>query len=131
MASSSKALTEQELRNILESEEFWEDLEDSSYSNIFVDEPDKEAVLDELEMLAEGSDVDEEDNEILSDHNSETEQENSESEDEELPIRSSWYGKDNTKWSKIPALRGRTPAHNLVTILPGLAGPARNDRPSY
>ncbi|KAK5642372.1 hypothetical protein RI129_008539 [Pyrocoelia pectoralis] len=135
MASSSKALTEHDLRNILESEEFWEDLKDSTEnvsinSNISVDEPDREAVLDELEILAKGSGVDEEDNEIPSDHNSETEQENSESEDEELPIRSRWYGKDNTKWSKIPALRGRTTAHNLVTILPGLASPARNDRPS-
>ncbi|XP_050304261.1 protein starmaker-like [Anthonomus grandis grandis] len=57
----------------------------------------REAVLEELERLAEENEENEEDNEILSDHNSETEQENSDSEEEELPIRNSWYGKDNTK----------------------------------
>ncbi|KAF2884366.1 hypothetical protein ILUMI_21815 [Ignelater luminosus] len=42
----------------------------------------------------------------------------------------SWYGKDQTKWSKIPSQRGRTPAHNRISVLPGLRGAARQNQPS-
>ncbi|XP_050303727.1 piggyBac transposable element-derived protein 3-like [Anthonomus grandis grandis] len=134
MASSSRALSEDALRNILESEDLWESIEDSnqmgsSKKSVSVGVPNREAVLEELERLSEESDENEEDSEILSDHNSETEQEDSDSDEKELPIRKSWYGKDNTKWSKTAGIRGRTPAHNLVTILPGLIGPARNNPP--
>ena len=34
-----------------------------------------------------------------------------------------FYGKDRTKWSKIPKTRGRTTAKNIVVTLPGLKGP--------
>lgn len=47
-----------------------------------------------------------------------------------MPIKNSWYGKDNTKWSKPAAVRGKTPAYNLFIILLVLAGPARNNPPS-
>ncbi|XP_072378860.1 uncharacterized protein [Diabrotica undecimpunctata] len=98
----------------------------SPSTSISGDEPDIEAALEELEILSEEIDEYDEDNEIFSDHGFQTKPENSDSIQEELPIRNSWYGRDNFKWSKTPAIRGRTPAHNLVTILPRLAGPAGN-----
>ncbi|KAK9680428.1 hypothetical protein QE152_g39101 [Popillia japonica] len=41
-----------------------------------------------------------------------------------------FYGKNRFKWAKNPPRRdGRTPAHNLVTHLPGLKGPAKLANP--
>ncbi|KAK9716820.1 Transposase IS4 [Popillia japonica] len=41
-----------------------------------------------------------------------------------------FYGKNRFKWAKNPPRRdGRTPAHNIVTHLPGLKGPARLANP--
>lgn len=63
------------------------------------------------------------------DKNKDSETENSHLEKEELPIRNIWSGRDNANWSKTAAMRGRIP-HNMVTVLPGLAGAARNNPPS-
>lgn len=87
------------------------------------------AILQEIETFSNESDQDEEDNEIYSEHDTITDQEISDSEDEEI-VRNAWYGKDNTKWAKTPSIRGRTASYNIVTVLPGLIGAARNNRPS-
>ncbi|KAF2902785.1 hypothetical protein ILUMI_03401 [Ignelater luminosus] len=36
----------------------------------------------------------------------------------------SWYGKDQTKWSKIPSQRSRTLAHSIIFVLLGFQRPA-------
>ncbi|KAF2895265.1 hypothetical protein ILUMI_10914 [Ignelater luminosus] len=80
---------------------------------------------------ADESDQEEPDNEIQSEHDTESEQEWDSSDKE--PGRNetnSWYGKDQTKWSKIPSQRDRTPAHNIISMLPRLRRPARQNQPS-
>lgn len=56
-----------------------------------------------------------------------SEQVNSETEEEKLPTQNIWYLKDYDKWLKTTAIRGRTPAYNMVTVLSRLA--ALNNRP--
>ncbi|KAF2887619.1 hypothetical protein ILUMI_18554 [Ignelater luminosus] len=81
--------------------------------------------------FADESDQEEPDNEIQSEHDTESEQEWDSSDEE--PGRNetnTWYGKDQTEWSKILSQRGRTPAHNIISVLPGLRGPACQNQSS-
>ncbi|XP_030745484.1 piggyBac transposable element-derived protein 3-like [Sitophilus oryzae] len=135
MAYSSRNLSTEQLREILESEQFWED-EESAVHEVPDQEDDTTTLLDEVNTLEEieafADESDKEDDEaIFSDHNTDSELEVSDS-DEEAPTitRNAWYGKDGTKWSKTPVIRGRTASHNLVTVLPGPKGTVRNNPPS-
>lgn len=115
-----------------------EQLEELAANLSDVDEPS-----DVLNHFGE-SDEDISDNESEhSLHNSESEVELSNDEEEivEEEISSDpeevnqtgnyYYGKNRYKWAKNPPKRDvRTPAHNLVTHLPGLKGPARLRNPS-
>ena len=87
-------------------------------------------VLTDLLEAADISDECEEDIEIQSTHDIETETEMSDEDFEATEPVDTWYGKDNTAWSKEPVRIGRTPMHNIVTSVAGLQGPARANPPT-
>ncbi|CAF1685311.1 unnamed protein product, partial [Didymodactylos carnosus] len=103
MASSGKKLTDKELKDILQSDEFWEDLEeenetiknDKEISNIGKNEA---GVLSDKTEFADASDKKEEDNELFSEPDSTSEEENDGDVDVEEIERNTWYGRDKTKW---------------------------------
>lgn len=132
MAQSSRSkLSEDQLKQILEEEEFWKDSDISDNEEIDVIVSDKLDTLQQIVDTGDQSDADEEDEEILSQHDSDSELELDPSdEDAELNFGNNyWYGKDKTKWSKEAPGRTRTLAHNIVTVLPGLKGELRQNPP--
>lgn len=157
---NTRALSDAELLQIIENDEFWQDLHDGS--NIgssdagdiaFVAEDRREACEN---LFGDSSDQEEDDFEEHSDHDSDSEidwnpSDQSDDEDEDIqPLNDgsndtkvedeavtkatktskAWYGKDRTKWAQDAPVRGRTLAKNIVTVLPGLKGSARQTPPS-
>ncbi|KAF2886617.1 hypothetical protein ILUMI_19556 [Ignelater luminosus] len=143
MASSKQFLSTSDLEKILNSDKFWNDNDDiDGNSSVEI----KDSITVNSDVAENGSIVtvnnkadtlgriinfaeEEPDNKIQSEHDTESELEWDSSDEE--PGRNetnSWYGKDQTKWSKIPSQRGRIPAYNIISVLPGLRGPARQNQ---
>ncbi|KAJ8944236.1 hypothetical protein NQ314_009513, partial [Rhamnusium bicolor] len=138
------ALSENELAELLEDDDFWTEMDGD-------DNEEKGSALYQILNSGDTSDRDEEDHEIFSDHDSESEVEADPNEDGEevddltdstsknsttsassraLQPHRGWYGKDKTKWSKEAPSGRKTLSHNIITVLPGLKGPARQNRPT-
>ncbi|KAK4887511.1 hypothetical protein RN001_003782 [Aquatica leii] len=148
MASTNKFLTDAELEDIINSNKFWEDMDDNYDRTENIATADDEAEAGQTILNnADISDEDEQDIEIFSDHDTVSDfeylsdQENiisgdNKSKDEstiDLTSKRSklaWYGKDNTKWAKEAPKKSKVKSHNLLRILPGPRGPARNNPPS-
>lgn len=148
---ANRPLSERDLQKIVESDEFWKDLDteeggiDPTSNNNDID--DKRTACGAILNNGDESDSNETDGEEYSEHDSESEldwepndeeivnmeksstdtHDNSEPETREV---SSWYGKDRTKWSKIAPTRRKTKAQNIIKVLPGLKGPACQNQPS-
>jgi len=149
---SKRPLTDAELMQIIEDDEFWKD------GNEVNNEPDTEQKFPEVDdrddrftavtkILDSGdaSDADESDHEQFSEHDSESEIDWDPSDDKENQNNDSsgsenanqqqrnhqaFYGKDRTKWSQNAPVKRRTPVKNICTVLPGLKGPAKQNPPS-
>jgi len=129
--ANRKITPSQVLQTILDDSIDYETDDDSSSES---DENTEQArdndSIDNVEQLLEAADIsdnNESDSEIFSEHNSNSEESCSEADNDEVEGDDDvafWYGKDKTEWSKKPVVRGRTPAHNIITHLHRLKGPA-------
>lgn len=155
---ANRPLSDDELRKIVEDNEFWNNLENED--EVLNDEEDRLNAIEEIIDYGDASDGDETNVEEISDHDTDSEIEwkpddqDYDSDDSEIkdidkgnitknektqlqvqdetePLKryhQTFYGKDQTKWSKIPPKRGKTVAKNII-ILPGLKGPAKEKPP--
>lgn len=159
MTAWNKPLTNQELSQIIETEDFWEDIEGNDVQaggsrDREIEADGKEDAFKQVLENGDKSDSEEEDNQEFSDHDSDSDIDwvptNDDLEDEEnnvedIPMdvstastsdsfssKSSWYGKGTSKykWSKIAPSRTKTLKHNIITVLPGLKGPSRQNPPT-
>nr|CAH7763849.1 unnamed protein product [Callosobruchus chinensis] len=127
MAQTSRSkLSDEQLGEIIESDDFWNDIETSDTEEIDAVANDQLDTLQQIVDAGDQSDADEEDDEIFSEHDSDSDLEWHPTDDEEEVqldeadsnrAKNYWYGKDNTK--EAPG-RTRTLSHNIVTVLPGL-----------
>lgn len=141
MALKNNLLTDNDIENLFEDEDFWNDQENTIQAPL-------PSEIDNILILNDQSDQEEEDNEISSDHDTESEFSWSSGDDSnfdqdeeiiEMPPSGStskkgktpgyWHGKDKTIWSKQEPTRSRTTSENIIKILPGLAGEARQNPP--
>ncbi|KAJ8972604.1 hypothetical protein NQ314_000095 [Rhamnusium bicolor] len=150
MSASDNALSEKELAKLLEDDDFWTEIDGDDNGESY-QKKKKGSALCQILNSGDTSDRDEEDYEIFSDHDSESEVEADPNEDSEevedltdstsennttsassrtLQPHRGWYGKDRTKWSKEAPSGRKTLSHNIITVLPGLNGPARQNRPT-
>ncbi|CAH1981464.1 unnamed protein product [Acanthoscelides obtectus] len=153
----AKGLTDKELEQIIESDEFWEDFDVNNtassssstyeYNENTIEKEDKRDACEKLFTFGDQSDQEEEDEEELSTHDTDSEQEwqpsDEQNEDEEHSASTSnedvnlnrkevpkaLYGKDRTKWSTTAPVRGKTLAKNIIKVLPGLKGNAAQHKP--
>ncbi|XP_050310762.1 piggyBac transposable element-derived protein 4-like [Anthonomus grandis grandis] len=131
--------------DIIENDDFWQDLENVDETNEFTDDENDANVpleiaeneQDALRKILEDedkSDDSEEDCELFSEHDSLSEASgvfgNDDSEEDQPLINfTSCIGKDGTRWSKGAATRGRAAAHNIIYTKPGLKGFALSNPP--
>ncbi|CAH2006746.1 unnamed protein product [Acanthoscelides obtectus] len=153
----AKGLTDKELEQIIESDEFWEDFDVNNtassssstyeYNENTIEKEDKRDACEKLFTFGDQSDQEEEDEEELSTHDTDSEQEwqpsDEQNEDEEhsastsnedvnlnrKEVSKALYGKDRTKWSTTAPVRGKTLAKNIIKVLPGLKGNAAQHKP--
>lgn len=134
-------LSDEQLAKILNSEEFWEDMESDKEPEMSQNQPSgsKTNVVtvndqaDALRIITEEGDQsnEEDDLELLSEHDTNSEysissDDNSDDEniDGETLSQKAWYGKDGTKWGKDPPSTSKVKRENIITFKAGNTGSA-------
>lgn len=136
-----RSLTDAQLLSIIENDEFWVDFEKpdniEAESDTEIEQQDNASTsinkentntckIMELFEEADESDLEEIDDFVVSDHESESELSSTESEHTSL----SFFGKDRTKWSKKCPECSRVRNHNIIRNARGLDGPAKINPPT-
>nr|CAH7731631.1 unnamed protein product [Callosobruchus chinensis] len=127
---SRKFLTDKELEEIILNDiEF----EEGTRVSAGLEDPDSDLSDAESEHTDHDTESEQEfsDGDNIQDNSDETLSGDGDVSNEEASSSSDFYGESRYKWSRNPPTRDRrTPAHNIVTHLPGLKGPAELTNPT-